>query len=357
MPHNNHNDDEILITHPCYRANGYSRLSSTCPAYCDCEFPKTTAVACYKGHIPDMIKCRCGEDDPATHTVHWNWYECPESDTVIKGQDVTFHPTYSQGTAVVRGEQPLAAGMLHFWEMRILTALSGTDVMFGIGTDKFDLTQFKFHFVSALGTNSQSWGFSYEGKIHHNGVHLKYGQKFSQGCIVGVLLDRMRGQLEFFLNRRSLGVAYCNIPNDPHVKLYPMVCSTAAKSCIRLINATSQVECLQLRAFRALAKQPKALEELRQLPGLKTILKNYWFLAPPVRYSRESKSNEYDMLDEAVLSSKTRLSRKHKYKDDDFADINDLYTNAHKIAVHHQHDSEDELVLSEYFDEYFNYLF
>lgn len=186
--------------------------------------------------------------------------------------------------------------------------------MFGIGSDKVDLTQFKFHFVSALGTNAQSWGFSYSGKIHHNGVHLKYGQKFSQGCIVGVLLDRMRGQLEFFLNRRSLGVAYTNIPNDPSVKLYPMVCSTAAKSCIRLMNATSQEECLQLRAFRALAKQPKALEELRQLPGLKTILNNYWFLAPPVRYSRESKANEYDILDEAVLSSKSRLSRKHKFK-------------------------------------------
>lgn len=186
--------------------------------------------------------------------------------------------------------------------------------MFGIGTDKVALTQFKFHFLSALGTNSQSWGFSYEGKIHHNGLHLKYGQKFSQGCIVGVLLDRVRGQLEFFLNRRSLGVAYTNIPSDPNIKIFPMVCSTAAKSCIRLMNATSQLESLQLRSFRALAKQPKALEELRQLPGLRTILNNYWFLAPPIRYSRESKCNEYDMLDEAVLSSKSRLSRKHKYK-------------------------------------------
>lgn len=186
--------------------------------------------------------------------------------------------------------------------------------MFGIGTDKVDITQFKFHFISALGTNSQSWGFSYYGKIHHNGVHLPYGQKFSQGCIVGILVDRTRGELEFFLNRRSMGVAYTNIPTDPSVKLYPMVCSTAAKSAIRLINATSQLECLQLRAFRALSKQPKALEELRQMPGLKTILNDYWFLAPPVRYSQQSKSNEFDILDEAVLSSKSRLSRKQKYK-------------------------------------------
>lgn len=185
--------------------------------------------------------------------------------------------------------------------------------MFGIGTDKLDLNQFKFHFVSALGTNAQSWGFSYEGKVHHNGHQVNYGQKFSQGCIVGVLLDRTRGQLEFFLNRRSQGIAFSNIPTDPSVKLYPMVCSTAAKSAIRLINATSQHECLQLRAFRALSKNSKALEELRRMPGLKTILNEYWFLAPPVRFSQCSKDNEFDILDEAVISS-SRRGRKQKYK-------------------------------------------
>lgn len=186
--------------------------------------------------------------------------------------------------------------------------------MFGIGTDEVNLNQFKFHFVSALGINSHSWAFSYEGRIHHNNVHTPYGQPFSQGCIVGILLDRQRGTLEFFLNRRPMGVAFTNIPTDPQIKIYPMVASTAAKCTVRLINAASQVECLQLRAFRMLAKQPKALQELRQMPGLKGILNNYWFLAPPVRYSRESTANESDILDEAVLSLKTRLNRKHKRK-------------------------------------------
>ncbi|XP_005185747.1 SPRY domain-containing SOCS box protein 3 isoform X2 [Musca domestica] len=359
MPHhNNHHDDDdvILIPHPCsYRGRSSNSSKSVCAAYCDCEFPKSTIVAGYKGHVPDLIKCRCGEDDPAYHCINWHWHQQSELDIHLEGPNVTFHPTYSQGTAIVRGEEPLAPNMMHFWEMRILTALSGTDVMFGVGTDKVDLTQFKFHFVSALGTNAQSWGFSYEGKIHHNGYQLPYGQKFSQGCIVGVLLDRTRGQLEFFLNRRSLGVAFTNIPTDPSVKLYPMICSTAAKSSIRLINATSQHECLQLRAFRAVSKQPKAMEELRQLPGLKTIMNDYWFLAPPVRYSQESKNSQIDMLDEAVLS-KNRRGRKQKYKDDD-VDVNDLYSNAHKIALHHRAESDEEPALNEYFDEYFHYLF
>lgn len=189
--------------------------------------------------------------------------------------------------------------------------------MFGIGTDEVNLNQYKFRFVSALGKNSHSWAYSYAGSIHHNNMRTPYGQQFSQGCIVGMLLDRQRGHMEFFLNRRPMGVAFTNIPNDPQIKIYPMIASTAAKCTVRLINATSQAQCLQLRSFRMLAKQPKALKELRQMPGLKAILNNYWFLAPPVRYSRESKANEYDMLDEAVISPKSRLCRKHKRKGKD----------------------------------------
>lgn len=128
MPHNNQNDDEILITHPCYRGRN-DKPPATCPAYCDCEFPRSTIVAGYTGHVPDLIKCRCGEDDPSYHLVKWHWHKCPTSDIHLEGPNVTFHPTYSQGTAIVRGEEPLAAGMIHFWEMRILTALSGTDVV------------------------------------------------------------------------------------------------------------------------------------------------------------------------------------------------------------------------------------
>ncbi|XP_059216843.1 SPRY domain-containing SOCS box protein 3 isoform X2 [Stomoxys calcitrans] len=360
MPEIQQNDDQLILRRSPRLDSKYSEYSyGICPAYCDCEFPKSSLYAGYRGPISDLVKCRCGEEDIGNHSIKWHWHKCPESDILLDenkdSYDCTFHPIYSHGTAIVRGEQPLAADMMHFWEIRVLTPLSGTDVMFGIGTDNVDLTEYKFHFASALGSNDQSWAFSYEGKIHHNGQQTTYGQKFSQGCVVGILLDRSRGQLEFFLNRRSLGVAFTNICNDPHVKLYPMVCSTAAKSAIRLINASSQIECLQLRAFRAMSKQPKALEELKRMPGLRNILNNYWFLAPPVRYSQQSRNSQFDMLDEAVLSNKSRRGRKQKLNDDDI-DMDDLYRNAHKIALHQYGESDDEPTLNEYFDEYFHYL-
>uniref|UniRef100_A0A1A9WRI8 B30.2/SPRY domain-containing protein n=1 Tax=Glossina brevipalpis TaxID=37001 RepID=A0A1A9WRI8_9MUSC len=342
---------------------GHSRFSGRrvwrkcCPSYCDCEFPSTMKITAYKGQLSELFTCRCGENDLDSPELQWQWYDHPESDVRIVGTTLTFHPTYSQGTVIVRGNKPLAVGMVHFWEVRVLTALSGTDVMFGIGTELVDLAQFQFRFVSALGINSLSWGFSYEGKIQNDAIRLPYGKKFSQGCIVGVYLDRSYGYLEFFLNRRSMGVAYRNIPMDPNVILYPMVSSTTAKSAIRLINASSEIDCLQLRAFRALSKQPKALKELQQMPGFKILLKNYWFFAPPIRYSQHSAENQLDILDEAVLPSKSRVAKKQKYKDDS-DDVNDIYGNAHKIASHRRlPDDETDHPLKEYFDEYFHYLF
>ncbi|EDW41643.1 GM25566 [Drosophila sechellia] len=302
------------------------------PGFCDCPFPNSIEVTNHKGHIPDLVGCQCGEDEPGNVNA-WRWHATDESDAVVTDRDIIFHPTYSQGTAI----------------------------MFGIGTESVNLGQFKFHFVSALGTNAQSWGFSYSGRIQHCGELLPYGQKFSQGCLIGVCLDRTRGHLEFYLNRRSLGVAYTNVPTDPDVKIYPMVCSTAAKSVIRLINCTSQPVTLQLRSFQALSRQPLKLAELRQMPGLKGILQSYWFLAPPIRYSRNSRENELDLGDEAVLSSsKQRLRRKQKYRETDDAavDEDDLYANAHKITLRSSDSGDEEHTASvhEMCDEYFHYL-
>lgn len=276
--------------------------------------------------------------------MEWQW-DASDPDKMIHGPDITFHPVYSHGTTIVRGDKPLKPHMVHFWEIRIITILAGTDVMIGIGTDKVNLDQFKHHFVSALGTNRESWGYSYNGMKQHNGHQIPYGNKYSQACIVGVYLDLTRGHLEFFLNRRSLGIAYTNIPIHPNIQIYPMVCSTVAKSAIRLINSTSQLDCLELRAFKALSKQPALLKELTEMPGLRSILKSYWFFVPPTRYSSRSSHNEIDLEDEAVLSTSRlnrSLSRKQKFKEEE-TDINDLYTNAHKIAL--RSDSDDEYSL------------
>lgn len=98
-----------------------------CPGFCDCRFPSCIDVGNHKGYIPDLVKCRCGED--AGNGIQWKWHKTDDSDAQIQDRDIIFHPTYSQGTSIVRGEQPLQQDKVHFWEMRVVTALAGTDVV------------------------------------------------------------------------------------------------------------------------------------------------------------------------------------------------------------------------------------
>lgn len=74
--------------------------------------------------------------------------------------------------------------------------------MVGIGTDQVDVFAHRYKYSSALGIDSQSYGFSYRGKIQHNGILKYYGAPFGTHSIVGVRLNLYEGRLEFFVNRR-----------------------------------------------------------------------------------------------------------------------------------------------------------
>lgn len=84
--------------------------------------------------------CRCGEW--RRPSLCWTWDRPPHgshtaTDVRISdagtgtdsGQRVLFHPVYSAGTAVVRSDRPLAAGELNYFEVKVLTRMTGTDVV------------------------------------------------------------------------------------------------------------------------------------------------------------------------------------------------------------------------------------
>lgn len=216
--------------------------------------------------------------------------------------------------------------------------------MFGVGTEDVDLTEFKHSYTSALGLNANSWAFSYRGLLQHNGVKTMYGNKLKQGCIVGVLLDLSLGLLEFFVNRRSLGVAYRNFPRDK--ALYPMVCSTSSKSSIRLIASTCFEESLLYRSYKTILNNG-LLKSLQTLPGLKPILSKYWYLNPPPRYSNRGNSNELSIEDEIILLKRLSSKRKKLEKNEEHADSEeefDLYKNVFSEPVKDKtlEDSEED---------------
>ncbi|XP_054010919.1 SPRY domain-containing SOCS box protein 3-like [Hylaeus anthracinus] len=214
--------------------------------------------------------CRCGEND-ATH--EWTWDEKLATHTVAlsgKNLEVMFHSGYSSGTAGVRGTKPLEKGKLHYWELKMLTPVYGTDIMVGVGTSKVDLNGKSDTFCSLLGLDKESYGFSYQGYVQHGDEKRKYGCCFGQGSLVGIYLNTWRGTLEFFVNREPLGIAFTGLQD---VMLYPMVSSTAAQSMMRLTHACSipvslQTECL------AVLKSPQREYLATMFPGLRYLSGN-----------------------------------------------------------------------------------
>lgn len=72
--------------------------------------------------------CDCGEN--VSNILNWTWKNDEDLPEVkIEGNIVTFHPIYSQGTALVRGNKSLDKQMIHYWEVKIVSSMSGTDLV------------------------------------------------------------------------------------------------------------------------------------------------------------------------------------------------------------------------------------
>ncbi|KAJ9578603.1 hypothetical protein L9F63_005180, partial [Diploptera punctata] len=151
--------------------------------------------------------------------------------------------------------------------------------MIGVGTRNVDLLGATHNFCSLLGCDEESWGYSYLGSIQHKGIKVTYGQPFGCGSIVGVHLDMWKGTLQFYLNRKPLGVAYTSLRGKT---LYPMVCSTTAKTSMRITYSTSASSSLQLMCLKTISSNPKVIKMLRTIPFLRSqVDREYWWLIPP----------------------------------------------------------------------------
>lgn len=61
----------------------------------------------------------------------WRWDTDLYPSTSLKHEEreVLFHPDYSCGTAAARGEEPLRTDGEHFWEVKMTSAVYGTDMV------------------------------------------------------------------------------------------------------------------------------------------------------------------------------------------------------------------------------------
>ncbi|KAM4820337.1 SPRY domain-containing SOCS box protein 3 isoform 3-T3 [Thomomys bottae] len=278
-----------------------SAVPVTGESFCDCQ-GQSEAAFCSSLHPTRRSKdCRCGEED---EHFDWVWDDLSKSSATLLSCDkrkVSFHMEYSCGTAAIRGTKELGEGQ-HFWEIKMTSPVYGTDMMVGIGTSDVDLDKYHHTFCSLLGRDEDSWGLSYTGAcgwggwggqgggrgpsgslprpvspgmLHHKGDKTSFSSRFGQGSIIGVHLDTWHGTLTFFKNRKCIGVAATQLQNK---RFYPMVCSTAAKSSMKVIRSCASATSLQyLCCYRLRQLRPDSgdtLEGLPLPPGLKQVLHN-----------------------------------------------------------------------------------
>lgn len=237
---------------------------------------------------------------PSKH--EWTWDKKSSTSSTKLSDDnlnVTFHPVYSTGTAVVKGNKPLEKGRHHYWEILILTHLYGTDIMIGVGTANAKLHNAGEHFCALLGQDLESWGYSYKGYLQHNGETCKYGLTFGQRNLVGIHLDTWTGTLQFFIDRMPLGVAFTQLNN---VTLYPLISSTMAQCGMKLTYSCSIPVSLQTICLAVLSPSQKAYLS-KTFPGLRYLTQNIFadVLKKPIDCDNEEDVEfpaEYIILDD-----------------------------------------------------------
>ncbi|KAJ8960997.1 hypothetical protein NQ318_020301 [Aromia moschata] len=170
-----------------------------------------------------------------------------------------FHPNWSSGTAGVRGTRVLNNGR-YFWELHLSRRIFGTSMMFGIVTSTQKCEYFtaletelrlrdgleyvrlqrrctkkaRLHadsFTNLLGKDDQGWGLSHKGLLWHGGRWTHYTKPFRENVAtkIGILFDGIAGTLTYYKDEKCLGVAFRGL-NEIKEPLYPIICSTAAKT-------------------------------------------------------------------------------------------------------------------------------
>lgn len=208
--------------------------------------------------------------DYEVEECHEDFIWCWDPDTLSSSvsltrgnKEVLFHPDYSCGTAAARGSLPLTQGGEYYWEIKMTSAVYGTDMMLGVCTSDTDITQYKTSFCSLVGKDNTSWGLSYIGNFHHNGKAHNYTSRFDQGAVIGVHLDAWHGKLSFFKDDEPLGVASKGLLGKT---LFPVVSSTAARTKMKLQRSSTASFSLQYLCCATIGKNLPNVQSLEFLP-------------------------------------------------------------------------------------------
>lgn len=104
-----------------------------------------------------------------------------------------------------------------------------TNGLFQIGFCQLNTT---FNRHSGVGDDKTSYAFDGYRKVAWNGDKKTYGRFWDAGDVVGVGIDMDKKTIEFFLNGKSLGIAFTNIEKGENIAYFPAVSLSKGESCI-----------------------------------------------------------------------------------------------------------------------------
>lgn len=121
-------------------------------------------------------------------------------------------------------------------------------------------------FVNMLGEDEHSWGLSHKGLVWHKGIWRQFTKPFreNEATSIGLLFDGIKGTLTYYRDGINLGVAF----TDLHLvkdELYPIICSTAAKTEMSLGIARREFISLQDRCRTVILNHTRKEGDIRKL--------------------------------------------------------------------------------------------
>lgn len=142
--------------------------------------------------------------------------------------------------------------------------------MFGIGTKNARLHVDAF--VNMLGENNESWGLSHKGFLWHGGNYRQYTKSFKENIstTIGLYFDGIAGTLAYYKDGISLGVAFTGLA-DIEEPLYPIICSTAAKTEMALGVTKREFLSIQDRCRSVILRHLNTKDQIEQLELPRTL--------------------------------------------------------------------------------------
>lgn len=166
-------------------------------------------------------------------------------------------------------------------------------MMCGIGTKGCRLHAESF--VNLIGENEHGWGLSHKGLLWHGGHWIKYTSAFPENTAttVGLLYDGKSGTLTYYRDGRCLGVAFTGL-NYVKQKLYPIVCSTAAKTEMTLANQRRDFASLQDRCRETIVRSIRHGTDLSSL-HLPIVLQKFVLCEPSYEFDYDTDDSDEEM--------------------------------------------------------------